>query len=59
MHDTRREIPAFADPIYRPPPKPTEISPQVIPRKLMDLGIDALNKILTWIVRKIPHIKKV
>ena len=25
MQDMRREIPAYADPIYRPPPKPTEI----------------------------------
>ena len=24
MQDTRREIPAYADPIYRTPPKPTE-----------------------------------
>ena len=32
-----REIPAYTDPIYRPPPKPSEIPLQEIPRKLMDL----------------------
>ena len=30
-------MPAQADPIYRPPPKPTEISLQEIPRMLTDL----------------------
>ena len=25
MQDIRREIPAYADPFYRPPPKPSEI----------------------------------
>ena len=44
MQDTRREIPAYADPIYSPPPKPTEIPLQVIPRKLMDLDINALEQ---------------
>ena len=44
MQDTRREIPAYADPINRPPPKPTEIPLQVIPRKIMDLDIDALEQ---------------
>ena len=33
----RREISVYADPIYRPPPKPTEISLQEIPRKVTDL----------------------
>ena len=36
MQDTRREIPAYADPIYRHPSKPTETPFQKIPRKLMD-----------------------
>ena len=40
IQDISREIPAYADPIYRPPPKPTEISLQEIPRKLMDLDTD-------------------
>ena len=40
MQDTRKEIPAYADPIYRPLPKPTEIPLQEIPRKLMDLDTD-------------------
>ena len=35
-----REIPASADPIYRPPPKPAEITLQEILRKLMDLDMD-------------------
>ena len=30
MQDIKREIPAYADPIYRLPPKPTEIPTQVI-----------------------------
>ena len=42
MQDTRREISAYADQIYRPPPKPTEIPLQIIPRKIMD--IDTLEK---------------
>ena len=36
MQDIRREIPANADPIYRPPPTPTEMPLQVIPGKLTD-----------------------
>ena len=44
MQDTRRKIPAYPDPIYRPPPKPTEIPLQVFPRKLMDLDIDTLEQ---------------
>ena len=38
MQDARREIPAYADPIYRPPTKPTEIPLQEIPRIFTDLG---------------------
>ena len=44
MQDTRRRIPAYAHPIYRPPPKLTEIPLQVIPRKLTDLDIDTLEQ---------------
>ena len=40
IQDVSREIPAYPDPIYRPPPKPTEIPLQEIPRKLMDLDTD-------------------
>ena len=40
MQDISREIPAYADPIYMPPPKPTEIPLQEIPRKLTDLDTD-------------------
>ena len=43
MQDVRREIPAYADPIYRPPPRPSEILLRVIPRKLMDSDIDAFE----------------
>ena len=44
MQDVRREIPAYADPIYGPPPKPTKIPLQAIPRKLMDSDIDILEQ---------------
>ena len=40
----RREIPAYAEPLYRPPPKPTEISSEVIPRKIPYSDIDALEQ---------------
>ena len=40
IEDTRREIPAYADPIYRPPPKPTEMPLQEIPRRLKDLDTE-------------------
>ena len=38
------EKPVYADPIYRPPPKPTEIPTHLIPRKTLDLGIDSLEQ---------------
>ena len=44
MQDVRREIQAYADPIYRPPPKPTETPTQAIPKKILDLDIDALEQ---------------
>ena len=44
MHDIREEIPAYVDPIYRPPPKPSETLTQVIPRKLPDSDIDTLEQ---------------
>ena len=44
MQDTRREIPAYADPVCRFPPKPTEIPLQVIPRKIINSGIGALEQ---------------
>ena len=40
IQDMSREIPAYTDSIYRPPPKPAEITLQEIPRKLMDLDTD-------------------
>ena len=44
MQDIRGEIQAYADPFYRPPPKPTEIPTQVIPRKILDSDIDLLEQ---------------
>ena len=44
MQDVRREIAAYADPIYRPPPKPTEIPLHIIPRKLIDSEIDTMEQ---------------
>ena len=44
MQGIRREIPAYADPFYRTPPKPTEITTQVIPRKILDSDIDAVEQ---------------
>ena len=43
IQDIRREKQAYADPIYRPPPKPTEITTHFIPRKTLDLDIDSLE----------------
>ena len=40
IQNISREIPTYPDPIYRLPPKPTEIPLQEIPRKLMDLDMD-------------------
>ena len=40
VQDISGEIPIYLDPIYRPPTKPTEISLQESPRKLMDLDTD-------------------
>ena len=40
IQDISREIPAYTDPIYRPPPEPAEIPLQEIPRKLIDLDTD-------------------
>ena len=43
IQDTRREISVYADPIYRPSPKSTEIPLWIIPRKLTDVNIDTLE----------------
>ena len=59
MLDIRREKPSFADPIYRSPPKPTEIPTQIIPRKTSNLDIDSLEQDSTIDFEEIPHIKKV
>ena len=40
LQDINREIPAYPDPIYRPPPKPTKIPLQEIHRNLMDYNTD-------------------
>ena len=44
MQDIRKEISAYADPFYGPPPKPTEIPTQVIPRKIPDSDIEFLEQ---------------
>ena len=44
MQDFRKEIPAYADPIYRHPPKPTEIPKQVISKKITKSDLDALEQ---------------
>ena len=53
IQDTRWEIQAYADPIYRPPPDPTDPPFQEIPRKLTDLDTDINMDFV-----EIPHIKK-
>ena len=40
IQDISREIPMYPDPIYRPPPKPSEIPLQEVPRNLSDLDTD-------------------
>ena len=44
MKDIKREKPAYADPIYRPPPKSNEIPTQIIHRKISDLDTDSLEQ---------------
>ena len=44
MQDIRREVPSYADPIYRPPSKPTEIPTQVTPKKILESDIDTLEQ---------------
>ena len=39
-----RKKPAYADPIYRSPPKPTEIPMHLIPKKALDLDINSLEQ---------------
>ena len=36
IQDISREIPRYPDPIYRPPPKPTEIPLQEVPKNFSD-----------------------
>ena len=56
MQDIRMEVPAYADQVYRPPLKPTEIPTQVIPRKILDSDIDALEQdINTDFEENSPH----
>ena len=58
IQDIRREIPAYADPVYRLPSKPTEIPLQVLHGKLKDLDTDALKHDINMDFEKNPHIKK-
>ena len=43
MQEYRREIPGYADPIYRSPPKQTEIPTQVTPKTILGSDIDTLE----------------
>ena len=55
MQEIRKEIPDYADPIYKSPPKPTEISTQVTPKKIMNSDIDAFEQdINSDFQRKLP-----
>ena len=56
MQGTRREIPAYADLIYRLPSKPTVISLQEILRKLTDLDTN-INMYLeeTSLIKKVSY----
>ena len=67
--DISKEIPTYMDPIYRPPPRPTEIPLWKIPRKLTDLDTDIntdfeenslIKKVLyqKYIKGQIGHISK-
>ena len=44
MQDIRREIPAYADQMYRLSPKPAETPTQIIPKKIPDSDIDAFEE---------------
>ena len=44
IQDVRREKPAYADPIYRPLQKPTDIPMYPILRKTLDLDIASLEQ---------------
>ena len=59
MQNIRREIPAYADPIYGLPPKPTQIPTHVTPEKTPDSDIDAFEQYINTDLKKIPHIKNV
>ena len=59
MKNFRRENLAYVDPIYRSPPKPTEIPTQVTPKQFWNQTLTHWNMILTQILKKIPHIRKV
>ena len=53
LQDIRREIPAYSDPVYRLPLKPTEIPFQVIPRKHMELDIGTLGQAINMDFKEI------
>ena len=44
MQDIRRKNPAYADPLYRSPPKPAETSTQIIPGEILDADIDSYEQ---------------
>ena len=59
MQEIRRENPAYADPFYRPPSKPNEMPTQINHGKDQIQTLTRWKRTITWILRKIPHIKRV
>ena len=57
MHaNIRRKILAYADPFYRPQPKPTEIPTEGLPKKIPDSNINSLEQdINTYFEENSPH----
>ena len=56
MQDIRKEKPAYADKIYRPPTQPTETPTQITPGKITDLDIYSLEwGINLYFEENFPH----
>ena len=59
MQDFKREIPAYANPVYRLPPKLTAISTQVTQKTIPESNIDTLEHKINTNFEENSHIKKV
>ena len=57
MQDIRREIPAYADPFYRPHPNQLKYLHWKFQGKYWIQTLMHWNQTLTWILKKIPNIK--